>query len=63
MAKLPKRAATRIAAGLKRFQPILTSARSRDVNESDTAVIVTDLLHDVFGYDKYLRDHIREHLA
>jgi predicted type IV restriction endonuclease len=43
----------RIAAGLKRFQPILTSARSRDVNESDTVVIVTDLLQEVFGYDKY----------
>lgn len=53
MPKLPKRAAERISAGLKRFQPILTSARSRDVNESDTVVIVTDLLQYVFGYDKY----------
>ncbi len=40
-------------AGLKRFQPILTSARARDVNESDTVVIVTDVLQDIFGYDKY----------
>jgi hypothetical protein len=44
MPKLSKKAVERIAVGLKRFQPILTSARSRDVNESDTVVIVTDLL-------------------
>lgn len=53
MAKLPKRATERISAGLKRFQPILVAAKSRDVNESDTVVIVTDLLQEIFGYDKY----------
>ena len=53
MTQLPKRAAERIALGLKRFQPILSAARSRDVNESDTGLIVTDMLHEVFGYDKY----------
>jgi hypothetical protein len=53
MARLSKKAAERIAAGLKRFQPILAAAKSRDVNESDTVVIVADLLQDIFGYDKY----------
>ena len=53
MPKLSKRAVERISTGLKRFQPILASSRSRDVNESDTVVIVTDLLQEVFGYDKY----------
>lgn len=53
MAKLPKRAVERIRAALKRFQLILVTAKSRDVNESDTAVIVTDLLQEIFGYDKY----------
>ena len=53
MAKLAKKVAERITAGLKRFQPILASAKSRDVNESDTVVIVTDVLQEVFGYDKY----------
>lgn len=38
---------------MKRFQPILAAAKARDVNESDTVVIVTDLLQEVFGYDKY----------
>ena len=29
------------------------SAQSRDINESDTGLIVTDILHDMFGYEKY----------
>ena len=50
---IPARVAERLAAGVKRFQPILSAAKSRDVNESDTSMIVTDVLADVFGYDKY----------
>jgi hypothetical protein len=50
---IPARIADRLSSGLKRFQPILTSAKSRDVNESDTSMIVTDMLAEVFGYDKY----------
>src|SRR5450759_4940280 len=43
----------RLSAGIKRFQPILAAAKARDVNESDTSVIVADILAEVFGYDKY----------
>ncbi|HEX2062453.1 MAG TPA: restriction endonuclease subunit R [Thermoanaerobaculia bacterium] len=50
---IPAKAAERLASGLKRFAPILASAKSRDVNESDTSMIVTDMLADIFGYDKY----------
>jgi hypothetical protein len=50
---IPNRVADRLASGLRRFQPILTSAKSRDVNESDTSMIVTDILAELFGYDKY----------
>jgi len=53
MAGIPSKVSARIASGLRKFQPILESARHRDVNESDTVVIVTDVLHDVMGYDKY----------
>ncbi|MEJ1961889.1 MAG: restriction endonuclease subunit R [Gammaproteobacteria bacterium] len=53
MAPIPARAADRVRAALKQFQPVLASAKSRDVNESDTVVIVTDMLQAVFGYDKY----------
>jgi len=38
---------------VKRFTPILSSAKARDVNESDTVIIVTDILSELFGYDKY----------
>jgi hypothetical protein len=50
---IPTRVSERLAAGIKRFQPILLSAKSRDVNESDTSMIVTDVLAEIFGYDKY----------
>jgi hypothetical protein len=50
---IPTRTADRLSSGLKKYQPILASAKSRDVNESDTSMIVTDILAEVFGYDKY----------
>lgn len=53
MANVPNKVADRLAAGLKRFQPILASAKSRDVGESDTVTIVVDVLAEIFGYDKY----------
>jgi hypothetical protein len=53
MANVPKRVAERIVAGIKRFQPVLSDARSRDVGESDTVTVVKDMLAEVFGYDKY----------
>lgn len=53
MAAIPKKVAERLVAGIKRFQPILSAAKARDVGESDTVVIVTDMLAEIFGYDKY----------
>lgn len=53
MATVPSRVADRICTGIKRFQPILASAKSRDVGESDTVTIVVDMLAEIFGYDKY----------
>ena len=43
----------RITKGLKKFQPILLKAQAADVNESDTVTIITDMLCEIFGYDKY----------
>jgi hypothetical protein len=51
--KIPAKVARRLVDGLKKFQPILAAAKSRDVNESDTVVLVTDVLAEVLGYDKY----------
>jgi predicted type IV restriction endonuclease len=53
MTNIPTKVRDRLAAGIKRFVPILSSAKTRDVNESDTVIIVTDLLAEVFGFDKY----------
>lgn len=53
MASIPARVATRIATGLKKFQPIVEAAKIRDVNETDTVFFITDMLNDIFGYDKF----------
>src|SRR6267378_1042283 len=53
MPQVPGKVAARLSAAIKRFQPIIASAKSRDVNESDTVIIVTDMLSEIFGYDKY----------
>jgi len=53
MAKIPSRIASRLSEGIRRYQPIIASARARDVGEADTVTIVKDFLADVLGYDKY----------
>src|ERR1051325_1908463 len=53
MPQVPSKVASRLSAAIKRFQSIIASAKSRDANESDTVIIVTDMLSEVFGYDKY----------
>jgi hypothetical protein len=61
MGSVSAKVAQRVSAGIKKFQPILAAAKARDVNESDTVVIVTDVLHEVFGYEKYA-DITSEHM-
>jgi len=53
MGSIPAKVQDRLVKGIKRFQPILTASRSRDDGEADTVMIVTDMLFEVFGYDKY----------
>ncbi|MEW6584265.1 MAG: type I restriction enzyme HsdR N-terminal domain-containing protein [Nitrospirota bacterium] len=50
---IPTKIARRLSEGLKRFQPIISSAKARDANESDTSMIITDIMAELFGYDKY----------
>ena len=50
---IPKKVAERLVAGIKRYQPVLASAKARDVGEADTVTIIKDMLADIFGYDKY----------
>jgi len=53
MAVVPKKVAERLMREVRAFQRVLRAARDRDVNESDTVTIVTDMLARVFGFDKY----------
>ncbi|MDR0305598.1 MAG: type I restriction enzyme HsdR N-terminal domain-containing protein [Chitinispirillales bacterium] len=49
-----KKVIERFTKLLPRFQQIVKNARDRDVNESDTVVIISDIFADILGYDKYL---------
>lgn len=51
--RIPKKVKERLIRQVPPFQRVLEGARDRDVNESDTVTIVTDMLANVFGYDKY----------
>lgn len=50
---VPSKVSERFTKEVKRFQDILKNAKDRDVNEADTVVIITDMLANIFGYDKY----------
>jgi len=52
--KIPKKAEERFITNLPKFQKVLNIAKARDLNESDTVSVITDILSDVFGYEKYL---------
>lgn len=50
---IPTKVAERISKNLSKFQNVLKRAKDKDLNESDTVQIISDILADVFGYDKY----------
>lgn len=50
---IPAKLADRISSQIKKFQAIIAEAQSRDVSESDTVVVIVDMLADVLGYKKY----------
>jgi hypothetical protein len=52
MIKIPAKVQSRLAQQLKRYQATIIDARKRDINEADTALVVVDMLCDVFGYKK-----------
>lgn len=52
MITIPVKVKDRLISGIKKFQPIITKARDKDINESDTVTIVTDIFESVFGYEK-----------
>lgn len=50
---IPKKVTDRFSVSITKFKRILKKAQDKDVNESDTVSIITDILSEVFGYDKY----------
>ena len=44
---------SRITAQLKNYQGILAQAMKKDSSEGDTVIIVTGMIADILGYDKY----------
>ena len=53
MAAIPAIVSSRFSVAIPKFRKVLEQARERDVNESDTVTIITDILEEVFGFDKY----------
>ena len=51
--RISAKIATRITTQLKAYQGILAQAMKKDSSEGDTVVIVTDMIADILGYDKY----------
>jgi len=50
---IPAKFTKRLSENLKKYQDVIANIKKRDANESDTVTVVTDILQDVFGYDKY----------
>lgn len=51
--KITKKVEDRIKTSAAKFKKVLEAAKNRDLNESDTVAIITDMLAEVFGYEKY----------
>jgi ASC-1-like (ASCH) protein len=43
----------RLVAGIKKFKPVLTTAQENKASESDTVIIITAMLSEIFGYDTF----------
>jgi predicted type IV restriction endonuclease len=50
---IPAKFAKRINENLKKYQGVIAQIKKKDANESDTVTVITDILQDIFGYDKY----------
>ncbi len=53
MTSIPTVVSKRFSSAVPKFRKVLLKAKERDVNESDTVTIVTDMLEEIFGFDKY----------
>jgi hypothetical protein len=50
---LPAKFTKKVLDGIKKYQAVINLLKKKDANESDTVTVVTDILQDIFLYDKY----------
>jgi hypothetical protein len=50
---IPAKFTKRLNENIKKYQGVISQIKKKDANESDTVIVITDILQDVFGYDKY----------
>jgi predicted type IV restriction endonuclease len=50
---IPAKFVKRVNESLKKYQGVIAQIKKKDANESDTVTVITDMLQDIFGYDKY----------
>jgi hypothetical protein len=50
---IPKKVSERLVDGIKKFKPLVAQQKAKDIAEADTVILVTEILDEVFGYDKF----------
>jgi len=50
---IPTKILPRLTEGLKKYQTIVKNAKAKDINESDTSLIIADIFSELLGYEKY----------
>lgn len=50
---IPAKFTKRVNDNLKKYQAVIAGLKKRDANEADTVKVTTDILSEIFGYDKY----------
>jgi hypothetical protein len=53
MSNIPQKVHERLVAGIKKFKPVLATAYDKKANESNTVIIITAMLSEIFGYDTF----------
>jgi predicted type IV restriction endonuclease len=53
VSEIPKKVRERLVDGIKQYQPIVQGRKQADICEADTVLLVTDLLAELFGYDRH----------
>ena len=50
---IPKKVAERITTSSKKYIKVLEGAIKNDISESDTVLIIWNMLADILGYDRF----------